>query len=130
MSGCFWELPLVPSTIEPNDTPKAYIDSISPEEALVGESVSFNGHGTDTDGTVVAYRWQSSIDGELSTSDSFDTSELTEGEHIIYFRVQDNNDAWSEEVESSLIVTTPVLPTPLVINDFSAMQEEIDSRPI
>jgi hypothetical protein len=126
LSGCFWELPMVPSTIESNQPPKAYIDSISPAGALVGELVSFTGHGTDTDGTVVAYRWKSSIDGELSTSDSFDTSELTEGEHIIYFRVQDNNDAWSEEVESSLTVTALVPPTPLAINDFSAMNEEID----
>ena len=118
ISGCFSGLPVEPSleppteppfepptTEDSNVPPRAYIDSISPDDALAGELVSFDGHGTDTDGTVVAYRWRSSIDGELSSKASFETSELSEGEHIIYFKVQDNNDAWSEELHSNLVVS-------------------------
>jgi len=84
--------------------PTAYIDSISPEEAAIGETITFDGHGTDTDGTVVAYRWRSSIDGDLSAKTSFETASLSEGEHVIYLKVQDNNDSWSEEVRSTVII--------------------------
>jgi hypothetical protein len=51
-----------------NQAPTAYIDSVAPGEAAEGEMVAFSGHGTDADGTVVAYRWLSSIDGEIGTS--------------------------------------------------------------
>ena len=88
-----------------NVPPVAYIDSILPAEGLAGDVVSFDGHGTDTDGTVVAYRWRSSIDGELSSKASFENSGLSEGEHIIYIKVQDNNGAWSEEAYASLVVS-------------------------
>ncbi|MBE0426200.1 MAG: putative Ig domain-containing protein [Nitrospirae bacterium] len=80
-----------------NTPPTAYIDSISPNPALPGETVSFAGHGTDIDGTITAYNWRSSIDGVLSTSATFSTSSLSEGIHIIYFNVQDDQDAWSPE---------------------------------
>ena len=39
-----------------NQSPTAYIDSIVPGEVAQGEAVAFTGHGTDSDGTVVAYR--------------------------------------------------------------------------
>ena len=87
-----------------NEPPVAYIDSISPADAAAGEMVSFVGHGTDTNGTVVAYRWRSSIDGDLSALANFESSTLSGGEHTIYLTVQDNNDAWSEEVESTIMV--------------------------
>ncbi|MFO8143202.1 MAG: hypothetical protein R6T78_00765 [Dehalococcoidales bacterium] len=100
-----------------NVPPVAYIDSILPVEALAGESISFDGHGTDTDGTVVAYRWRSNIDGDLSSKASFETSGLSEGEHIIYIKVQDNNGAWSEEASSNLVVNTgDVEPTGQITN--------------
>ena len=126
ISGCFGGLPLEtplepptepPTATDSNLPPKAYIDSISPSEALAGELISFDGHGTDIDGTVVAYRWRSSIDDALSSKASFGTSELSVGEHIIYFRVQDNNDAWSEEVESKLVINaSEVIPTGQITN--------------
>ncbi|MFC1905517.1 hypothetical protein ACFLXL_01770 [Chloroflexota bacterium] len=53
----------------------------------------FVGLGTDADGRVVAYQWRSSIGGDLSTEPQFD-AELDAGNHIIYFKVQDNNGAW------------------------------------
>jgi uncharacterized membrane protein len=45
--------------------PIASINSIAPLPAKAGTVVFFNGTGSDSDGTVVAYLWQSSIDGEL-----------------------------------------------------------------
>jgi hypothetical protein len=88
-------------TINPaNVPPTAIIDSITPDPAEQGtDTVSFTGHGTDTDGTVAAYNWSSSIDGPLSTSAAFTkpASELSIGTHTIYFKVQDNGGAWSTE---------------------------------
>lgn len=91
---------LVPVACGPaeNQPPTAYIDSIVPSEVTEGEGVTFTGHGTDPDGSVVAWRWTSSIDGEIGTAASFTTSALSVGTHTISFKVKDNNDAWSEEV--------------------------------
>lgn len=106
-------------TCDTNEPPTAYIDLISPAEVSPGEAVTFEGHGTDADGTVVAYRWESSIDGDLSTRASFDSSSLSEGEHTIRLKVQDNNGTWSEEIESTVIVSGGAAGVP-VITSFSA----------
>ena len=37
-----------------NQMPTAYIDSVSPDDASLGETVTFSGHGTDRDGKVVS----------------------------------------------------------------------------
>ncbi len=95
-----------------NESPVAYIDSISPAEASLGETVSFAGHGTDANGTVVAYRWRSSIDGEIGTTASFQSSTLSEGTHTIYLKVQDNNGAWSKEVQGTVKITASAVSTP------------------
>ena len=84
--------------------PIAYIDSISPNPANQGQLVSFIGHGTDSDGSVVAWNWRSTIDGQLSTSASFSTSGLSVGVHTIYFKVKDNSGLWSTEVSRQLTV--------------------------
>ena len=54
----------------PTSLPTATIDSITPSPATVGQTVTFTGHGNDTDGTITAYEWSSSINGVLSTSTS------------------------------------------------------------
>lgn len=87
-----------------NKLPEASIDKISPSPAKTGDTVTFEGSGTDGDGTVEAYKWESSIDGELSDQSTFTTDSLTEGNHTIYFSVQDNDGDWSEVVSRSLIV--------------------------
>lgn len=103
-----------------NEAPDAYIDEVAPQQVMPGEIVSFAGHGTDVDGSVVGYRWRSDIDGELSTKDRFESTTLSEGEHDIYFKVQDNNGTWSSEVGEKVIVgngsSTEGLP---VVNTFS-----------
>lgn len=88
----------------PNQPPTVYIDSILPSPAQQGEEVSFSGHGEDVDGTVVAYEWNSSIDGSLSTSATFATTILSTGTHTISFKVQDDDGAWSEEATATLEV--------------------------
>ena len=88
-----------------NNPPTAVIDSISPSPVNAGQSVTFTGHGVDTDGSVNVYEWTSSINGTLSSSSTFSTSSLSAGTHTISFRVQDNGGAWSSPVTSSLTVT-------------------------
>jgi len=90
-----------------NAAPTATIDSITPNPASPGESITLTGHGTDTDGTITAYEWTSSMDGTIGAAASFSTSTLSEGTHTITFRVKDNEDSWSPGVTASLVVGTP-----------------------
>ncbi|HBG28290.1 MAG: hypothetical protein A2Y10_03400 [Planctomycetes bacterium GWF2_41_51] len=96
-----------------NNAPVATIDSILPNPATEGQSVQFKGHGSDTDGTIQAYRWQSNIDGNLSDANWFSTNTLSEGSHTITFEVQDNAGMWSQPMSQILAVqvTTNVPPT-------------------
>jgi parallel beta-helix repeat protein len=86
-----------------NERPIASILSIIPNELNITEEVKFQGLGTDIDGTIIAYQWRSSIDGMLSQQSSFSLTTLSEGVHMIYFKVKDNNDTWS--IEDSMIVS-------------------------
>jgi parallel beta-helix repeat protein len=96
-----------------NQPPVAVSLSISKTSANSGELISFTGEGTDTDGFIVGYHWRSNLDGTLSTDQSFSTSTLSIGTHTIYFKVQDNNGAWSAEKIASLTINSLInyLPT-------------------
>jgi len=87
------------------ERPVAVIDSISPNPAQPGEDVFFSGSGQGTN-VVVRYAWRSSCDGEFynGTNASFQYSRLSAGTHTIYFRVQDDGDAWSDEVTATLVI--------------------------
>lgn len=100
--GLFLVLPCAPpkSPIPPT----AYIDSIVPNPAQQGETVTFNGHGTDPDGEIMFYRWESNIDGLLSNLESFNRSDLSVGTHIISFKVYDAGLNLSEPVSESLTI--------------------------
>jgi hypothetical protein len=112
-----------------NQPPVATIDSITPSPANQGEAITFEGHGTDANGSVVAYRWRSSIDGDLSTKATFETSALSAGAHVIYFKVQDNNGTWSLEDRKDLTVTGSTTPTTglPVINTFIASPPSVSA---
>jgi len=86
--------------------PIAWLDDISPNPAFDNEAITFKGYGTD-EGSIRRYAWRSSIDGELynGSGSSFETDELSIGEHTIYFRVRDNHGVWSDEVSTPVIVT-------------------------
>ncbi|WP_292471328.1 NosD domain-containing protein [Methanolobus sp.] len=87
-----------------NQIPTASITSISPNPITVGNSVFFAGSGSDVDGTIVGYNWESSLDGNLSTSASFSASDISVGTHTISFSVQDDDGAWSDVVSSPLTI--------------------------
>ncbi len=130
LAGCFSPSPsdVVPSQETPparNEQPIAYIDAITPPMVTVGEDVTLQGHGIDADGTVVARRWRSNIDGPLGVNASIVTSELSVGEHDIYFKVQDNNGTWSEETVSTVIITPAEVLIPLKIVIFTSDSDTI-----
>jgi hypothetical protein len=102
----------------PNQPPTAYIDSVVPTDVAPGETVTFTGHGIDPDGTVGAYSWRSSRDGDLSTAASFSASSLSPGTHTIWFKVQDNDGEWSTEVLATVIVVPKEVGQPIV-NSFN-----------
>ncbi len=75
----------------PNNPPTASI--ISPLDGSkfnLGESISFSGVGEDSDGSIVAYHWYSSIDGLLGSSSDLTLDDLSLGVHTITFVVTDD----------------------------------------
>jgi len=98
----------VNSNLVVNGKPVTEILEISPNPAMVGETITFIGSGID-DGSIERYVWRSSIDKEIynGTSYSFTLSNLSVGNHTIYLRIQDNYDVWSEEIDTSLPINAP-----------------------
>jgi parallel beta-helix repeat protein len=94
---------------EQNHIPLAYVPTISPMIAHFGDAVTLSGDGTDSDGTIIGYYWRSNLDGFLSTEKSFITTNLSVGSHTIYFKVQDNDGAWSSEQTASVTINTQIL---------------------
>lgn len=113
LPGCEYVMPMI------NQPPKAYVSSVTPAEAFQGDVIRFSGYGTDVDGQVVAYKWRSDRDGQLSTAKEFETSSLSVGNHAIYFMVQDNNDTWSAEARADVKVKAGT-SAPARINAFTA----------
>lgn len=101
-----------------NQPPIAYIDSVKPAPAYLGDTVTFTGHGIDTDGAIIGYEWRSSLSGALSTVASFTTTSLPVGTHIIYLRVIDNGSLWSAEASTNIKVS-PKVARP-IIESFTA----------
>lgn len=87
-----------------NGIPSAHIDSIDPSPAKTGTSVTFTGHGEDGTHSLIAYEWTSNMSGVISTSASFTNSSLPLGNHLISFRVQDDDSIWSSTVTETLII--------------------------
>ena len=107
---------------KPNEPPTAYIDSITPDPAEQGkDTVKFRGHGTDSDGSVVAYNWRSSKDGFLSDKEDFDkpASDLSLGTHTIYFKVKDDDGAWSTEKTEDLTINPETIHDLKIIDIFA-----------
>ena len=87
-----------------NKIPVAVIDSITPNPVEYGKSVHFSGYGIDQDGSIIAWKWTSSLDGDIGTQASFATISLSAGTHTISFQVQDNDNTWSNKTTQELVV--------------------------
>ena len=86
-----------------NQQPIAIFEQIFPNPAYESQEIWFFGNGTD-DGTIQVYEWRSSIDGILSNENNFSLSNMSNGTHVIYFKVKDNFDIWSDEVLTTLTI--------------------------
>ena len=104
-------------TVQADQPPVAVIDSASPNPCQVGGLVSFVGHGTDSDGYIIAWKWREG-NNVLSTSASFSTSSLSLGTHTLYFSVEDNAGLWSNEVSVtvSIVSNQPPIATITQVN--------------
>jgi len=89
-----------------NKAPAAQIESVTPNPAYAGQTVTFTGSGSDADGFIVGYQWGSSVNSEISTDKEFSTNTLSVGEHTIYLKVIDDEDKWSSKKD----ITLQILP--------------------
>ncbi len=91
-----------------NGIPRPFIESLSSKVVLEGETVVFQGNGSD-DGEINLYRWDSSLDGTLyrGPQSIFNTSTLKLGEHLISLQVRDSDGTWSEGTNTTLVVHEP-----------------------
>jgi len=96
--------------------PQAEIISIEPGIVLTGEDVHFTGNGSVFH-KISVFSWRSNIDGIIynGSSPSFSLSNLSNGSHIIYLKVQDNIGYWSYEITKDLIVNG--IPTAMIVDD-------------
>ncbi len=94
----------VTATLIVNGIPQAVIESISPDKAILGEPVTFNGGFIDHEGSIIAYEWTSDVEGPLSNSKDFTSSDLAMGDHMILFRVMDHHQVWSAWVVTTIHV--------------------------
>lgn len=92
--------------LKENKKPTANIITLNPSEATEEETIYFHGIGSDPDGLIVEYHWRSSIDGFLSNNSSFTKSDLSVGNHSIYFKTRDNKQEWSSEDSQTLKITS------------------------
>gem|GEM_PF-1785764 len=107
-----------------NAKPTAKIISITPNPAIFGDVVIFNGTGSDSDGYIIGYRWVSNITGEINSIAVFSISTLPIGTHTILFFVLDNNNTWSEPAEMLLIINPNIIQNkPPIANIISIPQE-------
>ena len=100
---------LVDDLMTPFDPPNSTIDSISPSPARFDDTITFIGSGSDN-GSITNYEWYSSLDGFLSDEQTFNITNLSMGNHTISFRVQDNDDDWSDWITESLLVNPNSIP--------------------
>lgn len=99
-----------------NARPTAVIDSIDPNPSIETDAVTFDGHGSDPDGTISEHQWKDGTD-VISTLASFSKSDLSVGSHSISYRVKDNKGMWSNPDTETLIINAAPTPNAPVITD-------------
>ena len=91
-----------------NNIPETTIEYIAPQSmAVINQTVYFNGSGFDLEGPIIGYSWLSDLDGLIGTNASFNTTNLSAGNHTISFSVMDNDGDWSPYVNHSLRINNP-----------------------
>ncbi|UCC92577.1 MAG: right-handed parallel beta-helix repeat-containing protein [Thermoplasmata archaeon] len=115
-----WSAPAVGEVIV-NGRPIAFVDSVEHPEANEGDAIIFRGAYIDHEDGIIGHLWTSDVDGELSDQQFFHTSSLSNGTHVITYRVLDDFLVWSEEVTTSVTINglprarivsiTPELPS-------------------
>jgi len=100
-----------------NQEPNATIDSISPNPAYPGTTVTFNGSGIDPDpdGQILEYQWRVD-DWVASTDASFTLNNLTIGIYVVELRVKDNRNTWSSIDDVSIEILGNQQPKATIIN--------------
>jgi len=71
-----------------------------------GETITFTGTGSDRDGEVVSYRWRSDIDDVFyrGPDEQNNCSNLSSGNHTVFFSVRDDGGSWSDERSQDLYI--------------------------
>ena len=95
----------------PNAKPQATISTIL-RKGTEGEVLTFQGTGFDSDGDVIAFQWESALDGPFSSSPTVNYDGLSVGNHTITFSVQDDDGVWSDPDTMELSITAAEEPDP------------------
>jgi len=106
-----------------NPRPTCSILSISPNPAFKLDEIEFMGEGND-DGTIVVWRWSSSIEGEISDQQNFSTNSLNVGNHTIYLQVKDDNGSWSNSDSRLLIIKEFSRPKQITAHSSSDIESD------
>ena len=69
---------------------------IMPAKIVVGNPVTISAEITGSTSSTLHYEWTSDRDGFLSNQESFNTSNLSLGSHVISVRIEDSRGHWSE----------------------------------
>ena len=106
-----------------NPRPTCSIVSISPNPAFKLDEIEFMGDGHD-DGTIVVWRWSSSIEGVISDNQNFSTNSLNVGNHTIYLQVKDDNGSWSNSDSRLLIIKEFSRPKQITVHSSSDVESD------
>jgi len=98
-----WSSPRT-TTLTVKALPSPAIDSITPSQPSLGQTVSFQGHAENADGILLEYQWSSSQDGVLSSLPAFSTANLSSGVHTISLQVRMQGREWSTAATHLLII--------------------------
>ncbi len=96
-------------TAKPNQAPTA--NAGEDKSIQLGETVTLNGRGTDTDGTIASYQWKEG-NTVLGSSAKLNYKGETVGEHTLTLIVTDNDGATGSD-EVKVTVTAKPKPQPI-----------------
>ena len=103
-------IPSLPLTFDlmVNQAPEAEILTVEPNPALAGEAITLKGTGRDSEGLIVAHRWEHS-DGQLLSLSPDLIIALEAGYHELLYQVQDDHGAWSSPAMVRITVVSQLL---------------------